>query len=101
MLILLECILFAWFAPINKIADRIRSLLPIFNKKVWIALIRFIIPLLLLVVFCGRVFKEGLTRYESYSMNVLIFGGWGVFFIVIIVAFIVGFLYNRARKNST
>ena len=93
-LIVLECILFAWLAPIDKIGYHIKNSWPKFAIKPWKLIIRFLIPIILLVVFSGRIIEEGISNYQSYPRNILYIVGWGVFFLLITLSVIVGFIYN-------
>jgi len=94
-LIILECMLFAWLAPIDEIGERLKASWNGFPIRPWKFLIRFAIPALLFVVFGGRVFDEGLTTYQSYPAPVLYVGGWGVFAAVIVISAAIAVYYNR------
>jgi NSS family neurotransmitter:Na+ symporter len=94
-IIILECILFAWLAPIDEIGERLKASWQAFPIKAWKFLIRFLIPVLLFLVFGGRVFEEGLTAYQSYPPLVLYIAGWGVFAAVILISGATAIFYNR------
>lgn len=95
-LILLECGLFAWVAPIKSIAHRVRSSWHSFPVAWWGTWLRFVLPVVLVVVFGGRVAEEGFTKYGGYPVDVLWIGGWGVCVAVIMLSFVIGVAYNRA-----
>ena len=94
-LIVLECILFAWITRIDQIGEHIKKSWLAFPIKQWRFLIRYVVPVILVVVFGGRIVEEGLTKYQSYPDTILWLAGWGVFFAIIASAVMVGVLYNR------
>lgn len=98
-LIIFECILFAWLAPIDDIGKHLKASWKAFPIKSWKFLIRFAIPALLFVVFGGRVLEEGLTAYEPYPALALYIAGWGVFAAVIVIAVAVAVYYNRCATR--
>lgn len=104
ILVVLECIVFAWFAPIESIGQRIKSFWKPFPVPVWKYLIRFVAPALLIAVFLLRIRDEGLTKYQNYPESVLWGGGWAVFAAVILISAAIAVYYNRraaARAEST
>lgn len=94
-LIVLECILFAWIARIDQIGEHVKASWPAFPVKQWRFLIRYVVPIILVVVFGGRIIEEGLTKYQNYPDAILWIGGWGPFFAVIALSVIIGILHNR------
>lgn len=94
-LVLLECLLFAWLAPIEQIGQRIKASWAAFPIEQWKFVLRFVVPLVLVTVFGGRVVEEGSTKYQTYPDEILWIAGWGVFFGVIVVSVILGVIYNR------
>lgn len=98
-LIVLECILFAWISRIDHISDHIKKSWPAFPSKSWQFLIRYIIPLVLIIVFGGRIVEEGFIEYNDYPISILWIVGWGVFAFTIVLALIVGSIYNRQKPD--
>lgn len=99
-IIIIECVLFAWFAPIEEISKPLQESWKSFPIKSWTFFIRFVIPILLVLVFGGRVFEEGLTAYQAYPTSVLFIAGWGVFAAVILISLIVAVYYNKKTKHE-
>jgi neurotransmitter:Na+ symporter, NSS family len=99
-LIVLECIVFAWFAPIDKISKIIGSSWSKFPHKTWKFLLKFILPVLLLIVFIGNIYSEGLMSYGGYSVASLTWIGWGVFGSVVLTAIVFSFFYISNYKKS-
>lgn len=100
-LILLECILFAWFARIDQIGEHIRKSWPAFPAKQWRFLIRYIVPIILIIVFGGRVIQEGPTQYQGYPEFILWLIGWGVFFAIIVAAIVIGWFHNKRSRDGS
>ncbi len=62
--------------------------------KIWVSIL---IPLSLLVFIINEIIGEFSDVYGGYPLKAVIIGGWGVFFLAIIVSIFLGRLYNKKK----
>lgn len=62
--------------------------------KIWISIL---IPLSLIVFVLNEVAGEFREVYSGYPLKAVLIGGWGIFFLAIIVSILLGRFYNKKK----
>jgi len=102
-LIVLEVLIFGSSKKVSEISARIKSSWPAFPAVVWQNVMRWVVPIILLLAFGGRIVQEGvkdLMGYSGYPLTAIIIGGWGVLFAIVAVAITVGRFYNNQQSKG-
>jgi hypothetical protein len=63
--------------------------------KFWISII---IPIILFLFIVNKLNIEFGTIYGGYSLGAILIGGWGIFFLIIIVSIVLSRIYNKRKK---
>jgi NSS family neurotransmitter:Na+ symporter len=93
----LEAVLIGWFFNIRDASSDIDSTSEIKFGKLWIISVKYITPLVLLIIIISSIFKELKSPYERYPIWSLMAGGW----IPLISLLFIGFFMQRLRDIPT
>jgi len=93
----LEAVLIGWFFNIRDASSDIDSTSEIKFGKLWIISVKYITPLVLLIIIISSIFKELKSPYEGYPIWSLMAGGW----IPLISLLFIGFFMQRLRDIPT
>ena len=97
-IVVLECIVFSHFAPLQEVLVRIKKswggVKGLFRAK----MIYGLISIALLLVFGGNLIKEFAERHGDYPLSALLIGGWGVCVIVLLLAVLIARIHNRTKE---
>jgi len=97
-IIVLQCIVFGHVAPLGEIGRRIREVWPRYIIVTWRALIRYVIPIVLALIFGLKIAGEFSCRYSDYPLLALLLGGWGAFLLALICGVLLGLWHNKKSK---
>ncbi|MEE9524154.1 MAG: sodium-dependent transporter [Thermodesulfovibrionales bacterium] len=95
-----ECILVGWFFNLEVIRDHINKISSIKIGTWWGFLIRFFVPIILLIILVGDLYNEVQKPYEGYSWTTLILIGRDWVLATLLVAFIIATRPWRTRKQD-
>ncbi len=84
---ILECIAIGWCFSIKMLADHINRISSIGVGPVWIFLIRYFVPLILLVILLGDLYRDLKAPYGGYSWTAIILIGRDWLLTTLILAF--------------
>ena len=65
--------------------------------QVWITLI---VPIILVFFVLSGFYEEINQSYGGYPLSAIIIGGWGCVLLMLIVAVVLGVLYNKSQKEN-
>jgi NSS family neurotransmitter:Na+ symporter len=95
---ILECVLVGWFFGSKILRKHINKISSIELGMWWDILIKYFIPLVLIIILVGDLFKELTEPYGGYSWASLVVIGWNWVFLTLIVGFIVA---TRSWKTES
>lgn len=99
-IIVLQCVVFGHIAPIGEIRRRIGESWSQGIVLLWRGLIRYIIPIALIVVFGSKILGEFSERYGDYPLPALLLGGWGAFLLALICGILLGMWHNMTKRQD-
>ncbi|MDF7823362.1 sodium-dependent transporter [Pontiellaceae bacterium B12227] len=85
---ILECMLIGWVLKSGVMRKHVNSVSNVKLSVVWDIAIRFVTPIMLIVIVGGALLNEFSDRYEGYSVKALLFIGGGILFATRLVSFI-------------
>ncbi|MDH3981971.1 MAG: sodium-dependent transporter, partial [Kiritimatiellaceae bacterium] len=85
---ILECMLIGWVLKSGVMRKHVNSVSSMKLSVVWDIAIRFVTPIMLIVIVGGALLNEFSDRYEGYSVKALLFIGGGILFGTRLVSFI-------------
>jgi NSS family neurotransmitter:Na+ symporter len=98
---ILECMLIGWVLKSSVMRRHVNSVSSVRLWPLWDIAIRFITPLMLVIIVGGALFNEFSSRYEGYSMKALLFIGGGILFGTRLVSFILShFKWDPVRLTE-
>lgn len=86
---ILECFLVGWFFNLEIVRKHINKISSIYIGSWWSILIRFFIPIILLIIFVGDFISELKEPYSHYSWTSIILIGRDWLLITLVAAFFV------------
>ena len=95
-----ECILVGWFFNLEVIRDHINKVSSIKIGTWWGFLIRFFVPVILLIILVGDLYNEVQKPYEGYSWTTLILIGRDWVLATLLVAFIIATRPWKTQKQD-
>jgi NSS family neurotransmitter:Na+ symporter len=60
--------------------------------KIWVAIL---LPIIFLIFILNKLSIELSQTYSGYPIEAILIGGWGVFFLIIVISIIIGKYYNK------
>ncbi len=87
--ILLEVIAIAWFFDIQKISNHIDQYSILKIGKIWRFMIRYIIPLIVVLLLLFQLKSDYLLNYKDYTLIYILIFGVGVVVIPLVIAFLI------------
>ena len=94
---LLEALLIGWFFNIKDASKDIDSTSEMKFGRLWIISIKYLTPLMLLIILISSIYKEIQQPYESYPLWALMTGGW---FLLISLLFFAFFMQARGNLST-
>lgn len=95
-----ECILVGWFFNLDLVRKHINAISSFRVGVWWMGLIKFFVPLILLIILAGDLFNELQRPYEGYSWTALILIGRDWVLATLIAAFIIASRPWRTQRRS-
>jgi NSS family neurotransmitter:Na+ symporter len=95
-----ECILVGWFFNLEVIRGHINKISSIKIGAWWGLLIRFFVPIILLIILVGDLYNEVQKPYEGYTWTTLILIGRDWVLATLLVAFIIATRPWRTKKQD-
>lgn len=92
-----QCVVVGYLYKIREFRDYINSLSEVRLGEWWIIAVRYITPLVLTVILYTNLRNEILQTYEDYPRWATLIGGWGVLFILVLLAFII---WRQSEKSQ-
>jgi len=93
----LEAVLIGWFYNVNTVAKNIDSTSSMKFGNLWKLSIKFLTPIVLLIIIITNLLRELNTAYGGYPTWSLIVGGW----LPLIYIFILSFILQNISHNKT
>lgn len=97
-IVVLQCIVFSYFAPVRRIGRPIGAALGAVVQSSWRLFVAVIIPAVMVFAFGGSFLSELGERYGSYPLSALLIGGWGVFMAAIVCGVLVAVRHNKKGR---
>lgn len=94
-IIILQCIVFGSSPKIHELAKYIGSWMNGWIFKAWRVWVVGILPIIFLLFVVTKLKDEFVNPYSGYSWNAVLFGGWGVFSLAIILGIIISIRHNK------
>ena len=95
---LIQCIAVGYFYNINEFRDYLNNQSEIRIGRWWVWTIRYITPVILLVILTGNLIQEVTEGYEGYPRWATLVGGWGS---VVFWAVLGYWLWKRPEKSES
>ncbi|HDS30874.1 MAG TPA: sodium-dependent transporter [Firmicutes bacterium] len=74
----LEALFFGWFFDLKILTNHFDKYSELKAGKLWIAMVKYVAPLVLIIIISWNFLNEVSNPYEGYPMWALWLGGWGV-----------------------
>lgn len=97
-IIILQCIVFGSSPKIHEISKHIGSWMHGWFFKVWRIWILAILPILFGLFVIIKLKDEFVKPYSDYPWKTILFGGWGIFSLVVIIGVIISIKHNRLKN---
>ena len=97
-IIVLQCIVFGTSIKIHEVAKHIGSWMTGWVFRVWRVWIVGILPIVFLLFVVTKLKDEFVNPYSGYPWNAILFGGWGIFSLAIILGVIISIKHNKQNK---
>jgi NSS family neurotransmitter:Na+ symporter len=98
---ILECMLIGWVLKSGIMRKHVNSVSKVKLLPLWDLAIRFVTPLMLIIIVGGALLNEFSSRYEGYSVKALLFIGGGILFITRLGSFILShFKWDPVRLSE-
>jgi NSS family neurotransmitter:Na+ symporter len=94
---LLEALAVGWVYGAEKLRNYINEVSEIKIGRWWNAAIRWIIPVLLVVLLITSLARDIKTPYENYPESIVFFLGWGMLALVLVISYLLAH-FSRPRK---
>ncbi len=94
-----ECILVGWFFRLDVIRKHVNRVSTIQIGGWWDFLIKFFIPLVLLIILIGDIYNELKVPYGNYTWGSLLSLGWSWILATLIVAFLIALRPWKTGKH--
>lgn len=93
---LFECILLGWLFPLSKLRRYANQRSDIIIGRWWEALIKFVIPIILIILIIVSLYDNIIHHYMGYSWNILLFVGA----LPIICTLMLSFIFMKKKKKQ-
>jgi NSS family neurotransmitter:Na+ symporter len=98
---ILECMLIGWVLKSGVMRKHVNSVSTVKLWPLWDIAIRFVTPLMLIVILGGALLNEFSGRYGDHSVKALLFIGGGILFVTRLASFILShFKWDPARLEE-
>ena len=98
---ILECMLIGWVLKSGVMRRHVNSVSSVKLMPLWDIAIRFVTPVMLIIIVGSALLNEFSSRYEGYSVKALLFIGGGILFGTRLVSFILShFKWDPARLKE-
>jgi len=94
--VLVECIVLGWFFNLRKLREYANSYSEVKIGRFWEILIKYILPVVILILIINESIKLITKGYEGYPNSALLTAGWGVVILLPIIAV----LLSTARRKK-
>jgi NSS family neurotransmitter:Na+ symporter len=98
---ILECMLIGWVLKAGVMRRHVNRVSSVRLWPVWDVAIRFVTPIMLIIIVGGALLNEFSSRYEGYSVKALLFIGGGILFGTRLVSFVLShFKWDPLRLSE-
>ncbi len=96
---LIQCIAVGYLYRVGEFRDYLNSQSEVRLGRWWIWALRYVTPVILLIILTGNIRTEITERYSDYPRWATLIGGWGVLLFWLVLGYV---LYKRpAKANRT
>jgi NSS family neurotransmitter:Na+ symporter len=98
---ILECMLIGWVLKSGVMRRHVNSVSSVKLMPLWDIAIRFVTPIMLIIIVGSALLNEFSSRYEGYSVKALLFIGGGILFGTRLTSFVLShFKWDPARLKE-
>jgi NSS family neurotransmitter:Na+ symporter len=98
---ILECMLIGWVLKSGVMRRHVNTVSSVRLWPLWDIAIRFVTPIMLIIIVGGALFNEFSSRYEGYSVKALLIIGGGILFGTRLASFILShFKWDPVRLSE-
>jgi len=94
---LVQCIAVGYLYRVGEFRDYLNGQSEVRLGRWWIWALRYVTPVILLVILTGNIRTEITERYEDYPRWATLIGGWGVLLFWLVLGYV---LWKRPRKTD-
>lgn len=92
---LFQCVIIGYIYPIHKFRDYLNSISEVILGYWWIYALRYITPIILLIILLINLYQEMQKSYGNYPRWATFIGGWGTLILFAILGYIL------SKKNGS